>query len=1688
MAFVRCLTAEVVSDLASDLAFSPEGWDVYRVADIHDQQSRNMTADRAVEIRESKGRACLLLVDTGLAGAGMDGIYNAAQEIQETDLFSASRKGAMEIIARRFSPRVRDNAERAIRSAKAYLDGPMLSPWKEFDFLASLAGGQGNIGELVYLIGLWPIKVDDDGDVTLEELQSSREFMDRLLGTGPSGASPGQRVEGLSLTDTEQKLVVESFLREVATKPIVTALADLSERPGLWINVIQTSRSSGEITNIKLVPWRQNRGGILAWSGLKADPIAEGDSPILYLDPKVEDNGNYSSIEIRWTPGPTGLEPRSVRYQVAIVTTSGEELASEAVEHTAKIHQQCRFTNDDFIGVDEGAVISAKAIVSVIGKDDIEPEETEDFIIRMASAGETDDGGSEGPGKTVRTFTDGLIELAERESIVTAATSGSFKFDNTGFVTTRTSDYRSYKVYRPPLMQEVEERWANEPNEIGRWRVTIRGSGDRVGDLEFIPISALDVNQSILDRVIAGSRRMSERFKWSGGVGQIYDQKASDFRSTVRRYLSAWSDLLGDSYEYALSHTVEVQNQSGGTIGLIVLPSHPIRVAWHTAYDNLVLFSRFDEGSSPKAIRDEFSALDGSNFPEFLPGIESGRSFVFADTLGFHAIGMVPDDDQEPKAAVALLSRALGARDGSDSSTMEGGQPGHVIGKEISRYSDAHPEWDVLRVHALRPGDGMTMARSLGYVHQEKHREIDEDALDRRTEDQAPAFVLELYPSEQQRGVSGRFLSDIRDKRRSGAGALSERDTWMVGSTPKPGGINIPNLKWARKDQESPETSAHLAVAFDTFESVVSLSDVPPEDRPISMYGLVSFLERTYTPNPQPTWTSLPLIPTKGQKHPSDPAHTDILTRLQRLVMNCVAENLGNADQTPRLQAVITADKAELLKDLHELCDWVVTIDRNSGIEYLDSPPRNGVEDDEGLYDSYVIDCVPEREDMGTLQLITSTTNLDEIRLLLDEALDQMGLTRSLANSQNLLRRLKALSGRLAMRLATGSSTSELIALALGQSHCRRPLKEEVAWPSLRSGFIVPVDDVMDLIPSIRRLDVTSDDGTDNAGNRHSGMRPDLIYVSVVPRGGISFRFIEVKYRGGLGNAQSLTLMERISQQTENLRTAWGRWYSSEEEAGTFRSLRRAKLARVLRFYADKAARHDLEQQHHSKILSEIDKMIERGVAYRFSDAGAPDLGWVFCPEHTDGTTKEISPAGWETRIFLFGPGPDLLADSRVNRSVRPEIQDTLSVVISDDGPDVPQSVAMRSDIEGSDDHEEPSADGETEIGEDYNAPVASQTNESTKTPDEAVSLVGGGDGTGDSGCSIEIGKDIYTESKILWNLDIKGNPHLLIAGLPGMGKTTLLLKACLEMLDSGVRPIVFSYHEDLDEKLSGLVPEVRFIDFAGLGFNPLQVIDRDSPLAYLDVAASLRDIFSAVYPELGDLQGDKIRTAIKQSFIDEDPRWGQDNVDLSDAVVPPFSRFLELLRDEATSNRDKGFKNLMARLGELDDYGFFSTTDDEQSIWESEQPTVIRIHTTQNETLQRAFASIVFYGLYKGMFQRGIQDRITHSIIFDEAHRAARMKLIPTMAKECRKYGISLVLASQETKDFNDSVFSAIANYLALRLNDADAKAFVRNVARSDQERALVDKIKQMDRYRGLYFAEGKRNPSVVSLSDISD
>ena len=1666
MAFVRCLTPDVVDSLACDSThFRIPGWQIWRVADAEDREARTITADQAVEIREGKADATLLLVDTGRAGAGMDGVFSATREVRENDLFREAHRLAAGEITSVLSAGHRRYAEKAVNRARGHGGRFAVSPWTQFDFYCHAAMNTRPAGAYLPLLGLWPVK-GAWGEGNLPDLDTSRRFVDRLLDPGVSDRTPAERIDTLRLLQPtqEQLTALEKFLREVATLPIVSALPRLFEREYLWVNSLRTEGAADDILAVELLSWRTTRGKMYKWSGL----TDRGDEvPALVVDLEAEHTGKYAKLEVRWKARPRHLAKAAAEYRVAIVTSGSQaEIASWEGVHSAKAHEKCIFTQDDLPDLSEDAVIPTRVVVSVVGSDSIIGE-TEEFEI---VCGDRPDG-STPVGKRFRTFSDALIELGNREEVeaMTSLTETLPRNVKGDFLVWKSpSQPKNFRVYRPPLIREAEEGWRLASSAVGRWRVRVRLSGERVSVPEFIPFDRPDtVKQRAWQRANRASEKVIERFGDVGGVGQVYDDRSLFSKATVSEYIRSWIALLrtGDPL-LALAQTVEVQSQSGDLIGLIVLPGHPVRMAWHAAYDNLVLHTALDDKLTPADVRAAMDALDGAAFPAFLPGFTPDRSFVFADTLGFHAVGMVADNDPEPKGTLAILQRALSDKEaeGGGAAPTVGSRSAEVLGREIYKYMESHAAAKILHIHALRAGDGKTVVRSLGRAARlSSDGERGDQVANGNREESQLVYVLEIHPSRTQwkRGVAGRFISESQEKRRRGAGTLERDDRWMLESINLPGGVRLPKLRWARKEGSQPESAAHLALAFDTFASRVQAPETTAVRRPVYAFGLMSFLERRYSRDPHPSWHGIVPQWTGGESHPVGRALTDRLRKLQDLVYALVAGNIGSSgSDIPILLTEISPEAADGLDRLHGLCDWVITLDRNAGIEYFDSPRH-----DRETYDKFVIDCVPEREDLGCLQLITSTSNMEEVQGLLDDALSRMGLSHSRRNAEFLMANLKALSGRLAIRLTGGMSpASELVALALSHANCRGVDDQtDECWASLRHGFLVPVDDVRDLLPPVAL----------GAGERKKGARPDLIHVTKAPRQGLSFRFIEVKYRRHLRAARSSALLQDIRGQTTSLCRRWFRWYGEEGMPGSFRAIRRAKLARVLMFYADKAHRHGLSNDRHKRLVSEIDRMVERSGSYPLTSAPGGGRGWVFCPEYRGRSPLRISPPEWDdANVFLFGPGslPDLDWGSTATDWAESGSGGNDEASGADGkprgAPSVQDEQAATPDATIADE-----ADAASTGGSDSDAESKSDVRRGPLVPDTVLSPEP----------SIVLGQDRFTAIDAFWPLTVKGNPHLLLAGLSGMGKTTCLLNLCRQMLRIDVRPIVFSYHQDIDEKLLALGEPVRFLDFDGLGFNPLTVFDRSSKFAYLDVAGVIRDIFMAIYPELGQLQGGDIRKAVKESF--QEMGWGGSSGNPSSLKEPPFRRFLDILRARPKPN--VGLKNLLGRLEELDDYGFFDLNESQGGMWESDQSTVIRIHRTQSDVLQNAFSSLILYGLYKNMFKRGIQDRITHAVIVDEAHRAARLTLIPTMAKECRKYGVSLVLASQEAKDFHTSVFSAIANYLVLRLNEPDAKALVKNVASSRQQGALLDKIKQMERFKALYFSTNRTRPSHIDLPD---
>ncbi len=256
MAFIRCLTPDVVEALAVNQLFAPGEWRVQRVADLEDSRSRTITADHAVEIRETKQHAVLLLVDTLRAGAGMDGIYSAAREIDESELFKEALRLAAREVTNSLDRSTREYSELAIKKARGFGRLYSISPWTEFDFFVRVAAERRHPGQLVWLLGLWPIRADGQEGNSTDGLDLSRYFIERLLATASSGQTPSQRIESLRLLSPteDQRIGLERFLRSAATKPLLTSLEELASKPQLWIHELKLEGAAHAIQEIEIIP------------------------------------------------------------------------------------------------------------------------------------------------------------------------------------------------------------------------------------------------------------------------------------------------------------------------------------------------------------------------------------------------------------------------------------------------------------------------------------------------------------------------------------------------------------------------------------------------------------------------------------------------------------------------------------------------------------------------------------------------------------------------------------------------------------------------------------------------------------------------------------------------------------------------------------------------------------------------------------------------------------------------------------------------------------------------------------------------------------------------------------------------------------------------------------------------------------------------------------------------------------------------------------------------------------------------------------------------------------------------------------------------------------------------------------------------------------------------------------------
>lgn len=139
-------------------------------------------------------------------------------------------------------------------------------------------------------------------------------------------------------------------------------------------------------------------------------------------------------------------------------------------------------------------------------------------------------------------------------------------------------------------------------------------------------------------------------------------------------------------------------------------------------------------------------------------------------------------------------------------------------------------------------------------------------------------------------------------------------------------------------------------------------------------------------------------------------------------------------------------------------------------------------------------------------------------------------------------------------------------------------------------------------------------------------------------------------------------------------------------------------------------------------------------------------------------------------------------------------------------------------------------------------------------------------------------------------------------------------------------------------------------------------------------------------------------------------------------------------------------------------------------------------------------------YGYYYKVLRSGAGEKINNDVpillVYEEAHkyvpnseltkyRASKMS-IERIAKEGRKYGVTLLLSSQRPSEISETIFSQCSNFLAMRLTNPSDQSYVARLL-PDTLGNLSDKLPTLGAGEALLIGESVVMPSLVKIRQCS-
>ena len=271
-------------------------------------------------------------------------------------------------------------------------------------------------------------------------------------------------------------------------------------------------------------------------------------------------------------------------------------------------------------------------------------------------------------------------------------------------------------------------------------------------------------------------------------------------------------------------------------------------------------------------------------------------------------------------------------------------------------------------------------------------------------------------------------------------------------------------------------------------------------------------------------------------------------------------------------------------------------------------------------------------------------------------------------------------------------------------------------------------------------------------------------------------------------------------------------------------------------------------------------------------------------------------------------------------------------------------------------------------------------------------------------------------------------NPHIMITGETGSGKTQATKAILKELKAFAVPALILDFKDDYSDPAYAEAEHLNVYDpnDQSLPFNPLApAIDprsgRVNPTHHIH---QLTEIIKRIY-RLGDQQAYRLREAIKtvyetagvpaRPFV---PEPGQ--------TYPPFEAVQEALSE------DKDNQALLGRMSTIFDLQLFSSgaqVADFATVVESS--TVIRLAQLPGDEVKNSVAEFFLMALHNYLIRQPQSHTLSQLLVLDEAWRLVESPFLEPLMREGRAFGLGVLIASQFPTDLPAPVAGSTATKL---------------------------------------------------------